>query len=130
MVHPGRPPTTFERHVYALTAAIPPGRVSTYATLAAVMGKGGAARAVGQALRRNPYAPTVPCHRVVAAGGRLGGFSGQWGEATPNVQRKAALLVGEGVAVAAGACGRGALLTPAELEAAARTAVPPPCLAE
>lgn len=128
MVHPGRPPTAFERRVYALTAAIPPGRVATYATLAQVLGSVGATRAVGQALRRNPYAPAVPCHRVVAAGGKLGGFSGQ--TEGVQIQRKVALLAGEGVAVAAGACAPRALLTAAELAAAAKTAAMPRCLAE
>lgn len=52
-----------------------------------------------QALRRNPYAPVVPCHRVVAASLELGGFSGQWGCDTPNVRRKRALLEEEGVKV-------------------------------
>jgi methylated-DNA-[protein]-cysteine S-methyltransferase len=126
MVNPGRPPTAFERRVYALTAAIPQGRVATYATLAAVLGSTGATRAVGQALRRNPFAPTVPCHRVVAAGGKLGGFSGA--TEGPNIQRKIRLLAGEGVAVADGACAASALLTPAELARAAQAAAAPACL--
>lgn len=50
-----------------------------------------------QALRRNPYAPAVPCHRVIAASLELGGFSGQWGLQTPNVCKKRALLEKEGV---------------------------------
>lgn len=51
-----------------------------------------------QALRRNPFAPTVPCHRVIAASLELGGFSGSWGAHCASVQRKKALLAGEGVA--------------------------------
>lgn len=50
-----------------------------------------------QALRRNPFAPEVPCHRVIAASLDLGGFSGQWGPTTPNVCRKRELLATEGV---------------------------------
>jgi methylated-DNA-[protein]-cysteine S-methyltransferase len=55
------------------------------------------ARAVGQAMRRNPFAPVVPCHRVIAADLNLGGFVGSWGIATANVQRKKAMLQKEGV---------------------------------
>ena len=73
---PDRPPTAFERRVYTACSAIPAGRVATYGVLADVLAS--SARAVGQALRRNPYAPRVPCHRVVAAGQGLGGFSGTW----------------------------------------------------
>jgi len=54
-------------------------------------------RAVGQSLRRNPFAPNVPCHRVVAADLELGGFSGSWGIQCANVQRKKQLLMDEGV---------------------------------
>lgn len=69
------PGTPFERRVWSLLLQIPPGSVSTYALLAAHLSS--SPRAVGNALRRNPYAPQVPCHRVVATGGRLGGFKGQ-----------------------------------------------------
>lgn len=50
-----------------------------------------------QALRRNPFAPTVPCHRVIAASLELGGFNGSWGAACGSVQKKRALLAAEGV---------------------------------
>jgi methylated-DNA-[protein]-cysteine S-methyltransferase len=72
----------FHRRVYALTRAIPPGRTLTYGELAAQLGEPGAARAVGQALGANPFAPVVPCHRVLAAGGRSGGFSAEGGALT------------------------------------------------
>ncbi len=72
----------FHRRVYAVTRAIPPGRTLTYGEVATRLGEPGAARAVGQALGRNPIAIVVPCHRVVAAGGRLGGFSANGGAAT------------------------------------------------
>lgn len=72
----------FHRRVYAVARAIPPGRMLTYGDVAARLGEAGAARAVGQALGRNPFAIIVPCHRVVAAGGRLGGFSARGGAAT------------------------------------------------
>jgi methylated-DNA-[protein]-cysteine S-methyltransferase len=76
----GVPP--FHRRVYELARAIPPGEVLTYGEVARRLGDPGASRAVGQALGQNPYAPVVPCHRVLAAGGRSGGFSAEGGAAT------------------------------------------------
>ena len=76
----GVPP--FHRKVYAITRAIPPGEVLTYGEVARRIGEPGAARAVGQALGRNPFAPVVPCHRVLAAQGRSGGFSAAGGALT------------------------------------------------
>ncbi|HRO61704.1 MAG TPA: methylated-DNA--[protein]-cysteine S-methyltransferase [Burkholderiaceae bacterium] len=72
----------FQRRVYEATRAIPPGRTITYGELAAQIGEPGAARAVGHALGLNPFAPVVPCHRVLAAGGKSGGFSAEGGVAT------------------------------------------------
>ncbi|HVZ43621.1 MAG TPA: MGMT family protein [Ramlibacter sp.] len=72
----------FHRRVYEVTRAIPPGRTLTYGEVAQRIGDPGAARAVGQALGLNPFAPVVPCHRVLAAGGRSGGFSAEGGTAT------------------------------------------------
>jgi methylated-DNA-[protein]-cysteine S-methyltransferase len=72
----------FHQRVYDLARRIPSGRTLTYGELAAKLGARGAARAVGQALGRNPFAIVVPCHRVVAAGGRMGGFSAMGGVAT------------------------------------------------
>lgn len=92
---PSRPPTAFERRLHEVCSSIPKGKVSTYGALAKVLKS--SPRAVGQALRRNPLAPEVPCHRVVAASLDLGGFGGQWGACTPNVQRKKAMLEKEGV---------------------------------
>ncbi|HVW29298.1 MAG TPA: methylated-DNA--[protein]-cysteine S-methyltransferase [Polyangiaceae bacterium] len=76
----GVPP--FHRRVYAVARAIPPGRTSSYGEIATRAGAPGGARAVGQALGRNPFAIVVPCHRVLAAGGRTGGFSANGGVAT------------------------------------------------
>jgi methylated-DNA-[protein]-cysteine S-methyltransferase len=73
----GLPP--FHRRVYEATRAIPPGEVLTYGEVARRVGEPGAARAVGQALGNNPFAPVIPCHRVLAAGGRSGGFSAEGG---------------------------------------------------
>lgn len=72
----------FHRRVYAVARAIPPGRVLTYGEVAEALGTPGASRAVGQALGHNPFAPVVPCHRVLAAGGRSGGFSAEGGART------------------------------------------------
>ena len=72
----------FHRRVYEVARAIPPGEVLTYGEVARRIGEPGAARAVGQALGRNPFAPVVPCHRVMAAGGRSGGFSAEGGADT------------------------------------------------
>lgn len=72
----------FHQRVYALVRGIGPGRTLTYGEVAARLGDPTAARAVGQALGRNPFAPVIPCHRVLAAGGRSGGFSAGGGVAT------------------------------------------------
>ena len=72
----------FHRHVYELTRAIRPGRTRTYGEIARELGGPGAARAVGQALGHNPFAPIVPCHRVLGAGNSGVGFSASGGVAT------------------------------------------------
>jgi methylated-DNA-[protein]-cysteine S-methyltransferase len=72
----------FARQVYVLTRAIAPGQTRTYGDLAQELGGLGLARAVGQALGANPFAPIVPCHRVLAAGREPGGFSGGQGALT------------------------------------------------
>lgn len=72
----------FDRRVYALARRIRPGETATYGELAQRLGEPGVARAVGQALGRNPYPLVVPCHRVLAAGAGLGGFSARGGLST------------------------------------------------
>jgi methylated-DNA-[protein]-cysteine S-methyltransferase len=72
----------FYQRVYEVTRSIPPGGTLTYGEVAARLGTPGAVRAVGQALGRNPVPIVVPCHRVLAAGGRMGGFSAPGGTAT------------------------------------------------
>ena len=76
----GVPP--FHRRVYEAARAIVPGRVKTYGELARELGDAGASRAVGQALGHNPFAPIVPCHRILAAQGASGGFSAEGGART------------------------------------------------
>ena len=65
----------FADRVYKLTAQIPKGKVATYQSIAIAMGQAKASRAVGNALNKNPYAPQVPCHRVVRSNGEIGGFA-------------------------------------------------------
>jgi methylated-DNA-[protein]-cysteine S-methyltransferase len=72
----------FFRRVWAAARTIPPGRTLTYGELASRIGEPGAARAVGEAMGRNPFPIIVPCHRVVAANGRTGGFSAPGGSRT------------------------------------------------
>jgi methylated-DNA-[protein]-cysteine S-methyltransferase len=72
----------FNRRVYTVARTVPPGETITYGEIAERIGERGAAQAVGQALGRNPLPIVVPCHRVLAAGGRLGGFSARGGVAT------------------------------------------------
>jgi len=68
--------TSFQRGVWEVTRQIPYGRTRSYGWVARQIGKPHAARAVGQALGRNPFPIIVPCHRVLAGDGGLGGFSG------------------------------------------------------
>src|SRR5436190_22967485 len=81
----------FNQKVWAITARIPRGKVVTYGDIAKALNTK-AYRAVGNALNRNPYAPGVPCHRVVGSDGRLTGFAG-------GLAKKEKLLVEEGVHV-------------------------------
>ena len=83
------PAMSFAQKVWAITARIPRGKVLTYADIARAL-KTNAFRAVGQALHRNPYAPGVPCHRVVGSDGRLTGYA-------KGIEKKKRLLQAEGV---------------------------------
>jgi methylated-DNA-[protein]-cysteine S-methyltransferase len=82
----------FYRKVYAATRTVDRGRTTTYGRLAGQIGAPGAARAVGQAMARNPVPIIIPCHRVLASGGKVGGFSAYGGTIT-----KQRLLALEGV---------------------------------
>jgi O-6-methylguanine DNA methyltransferase len=86
--------TEFTRRVLAIVRRIPPGRIATYGEVARLAGRPRAARAVGNIMRGCDQ-PDVPCHRVVAAAGRLGGFGG-------NLALKRNLLRAEGIAVVGG----------------------------
>ena len=72
----------FNQRVYEIARAIRPGQTSTYGEVARAMGEPGAARAVGKALGENPWPIVVPCHRVLAASGGMGGFSAKGGTNT------------------------------------------------
>jgi methylated-DNA-[protein]-cysteine S-methyltransferase len=72
----------FDRRVYEITRATGPGKTTTYGEIATRLGDIGLSRAVGQALGRNPWPLIVPCHRVLAAGGKPGGFSAAGGVTT------------------------------------------------
>lgn len=72
----------FDRRVYTMARTIAPGTTLSYGQLAERLGDASLARAVGQALGRNPFAIIVPCHRVLTADGRLGGFSAAGGADT------------------------------------------------
>jgi methylated-DNA-[protein]-cysteine S-methyltransferase len=86
----------FHARVYEIARAIPPGETLTYGEIAERLGDKLLARDVGQALGKNPWPIVVPCHRVTAAGGKLGGFSARGGART-----KLRLLAIEGAKAAA-----------------------------
>lgn len=86
----------FSEKVYELCRKIPKGKVTTYKEIGkALRGKGQVYRAVGVALNKNPYAPEVPCHRVVCYDGKIGGFA-------HGTKKKIELLEKEGVKVSDG----------------------------
>ena len=87
-------PVPFSRRVLSLVRRIPPGRVATYGDIARLAGRPRAARAVANVMR-GCNRPDVPCHRVIAAGGRLGGYGG-------SEMLKRSLLLAEGISVIGG----------------------------
>jgi methylated-DNA-[protein]-cysteine S-methyltransferase len=89
-----KPITPFQRSVLEALCLVPEGKVTTYKYLAMKINCK-SQQAVGQALNRNPYAPAVPCHRVVAHSRSLGGFSGA--RDGPKLEKKRKLLEEEGV---------------------------------
>ena len=84
--------TDFQRKVYLELLKVPRGATISYGELAHRIGCG-SALAVGQALKRNPFAPDVPCHRVIAHDGTIGGFDGQ--RTGEKIEKKRALLDAE-----------------------------------
>lgn len=88
-------PTEFEKQVWKLLKKIPRGKITTYKQIATALHKPNAARAVGNACSKNPYAPRVPCHRVVCSDKRLGGYS-------KGIKKKIELLGKEGIEIKKG----------------------------
>eukprot|EP00753_Platysulcus_tardus_P007385 PLAT15169.2.p1 GENE.PLAT15169.2~~PLAT15169.2.p1 ORF type:complete len:164 (-),score=43.89 PLAT15169.2:130-621(-) len=88
--------TPFRRKVYTALLRVPPGYVTTYAHLARAIGCR-SSQAVGQALKRNPFAPVVPCHRVISSTLRLGGFQGRTLTGGDALRWKKKLLEEEGL---------------------------------
>lgn len=86
--------THFQKRVWVALCGISKGKTLTYSELARKIGKPKAVRAVGNAVGKNPFAPEVPCHRIVRSDGKLGGYSGKGGIAT-----KIKLLKSEGVTI-------------------------------
>ena len=86
--------TKFQLKVWAYLKKIPRGKVKTYSQVAKGIGKPLAARAVANAIGKNPYAPKIPCHRVIRSDGSLGGYSGKGG-----VKTKRLLLKKEGISL-------------------------------
>ena len=84
--------TEFQQKVWAYLRKIPRGSVRTYSQVAKDIGKPLAIRAVANAIGKNPYAPKIPCHRVIRSDGSLGGYSGKGG-----VKTKRFLLKKEGI---------------------------------
>ena len=85
----------FEKEVLEAVKKIPQSRVSTYLAVANAIGKPKAVRAVANAIGKNPWAPIVPCHRVIRSNGNIGGYTG-------GVEKKIALLKKEGIVVKKG----------------------------
>lgn len=83
--------TPFQKKVWEVLLTIPAGQVRSYSWVAREAGSPRAARAVGNALKRNPLAPDIPCHRVIRSDGTLGGYSGRGG-----IRAKIRLLRREG----------------------------------
>lgn len=90
---------SFSEQVYFLCRKIPLGKVTTYSEIARALNTKGY-RAIGQALRCNPYAPIVPCHRVVKSDGSVGGFKGR--TEGREIEKKVKLLKKEGVTITKG----------------------------
>ena len=88
----------FNEKIYTLLKKVPRGKVTTYKALAEKLNSK-AYRAVGQAMRCNPYAPKVPCHRVVKSDGCVGGFMGKINSDAKEVKKKIKMLKKEGVEI-------------------------------
>ena len=86
--------TKFQLKVWKYLLKIPRGKVKTYSEVAEAIGKPSAVRAVANAIGKNPYSPSIPCHRVIKKDGSIGGYSGKGG-----IKKKRLLLKNEGINV-------------------------------
>ena len=86
--------TKFQLKVWKYLKSIPKGELRTYSQVAIAIKKPKAVRAVANAIGKNPYAPKIPCHRVIRSDGRLGGYSGRGG-----IKTKKKLLKLEGISL-------------------------------
>ena len=92
--------SAFDRTVFAAVRELPPGTTASYGDVARMIGKPGAARAVGGAVGRCPIGLAIPCHRVIAGDGSLGGYGASWwGGAQVGLELKRELLAREGVTI-------------------------------
>jgi len=87
----------FYRRVWLECAKIPLGEIRTYKEIAISIGNPRASRAVANALAKNPFAPVIPCHRVIRSDGKIGGYSGEGG-----IRKKIFLLKKEGIKIIRG----------------------------
>jgi methylated-DNA-[protein]-cysteine S-methyltransferase len=85
----------FAEKCYAVLRKVPSGKVTTYAEIAKAIGNPKGARAVGNAMNKNPYAPQVPCHRVIKSNGEVGGFAS-------GTRKKIEMLKKEGIEITDG----------------------------
>jgi O-6-methylguanine DNA methyltransferase len=85
----------YRKRLYTILLSVPHGRYTTYAAMSDYLHS--SARAVGNGMRNNPFAPNVPCHRVLAADGSIGGFGGSWGKEGMHAKKKLEMLRKEGV---------------------------------
>ena len=90
--------SSFNQKIYTLLKKVPKGKVTTYKALAEAANTK-AYRAVGQAMKCNPYAPIVPCHRVVKSDGSIGGFQGSKNPNGKEIKKKIRMLRKEGVEI-------------------------------
>ena len=84
--------TEFQKKVYEIVKKVPKGKTTTYKAIALQLNS--SPRAVGQALKVNPYAPIVPCHRVIMSNGKIGGYNGN---SPKNIKKKIQMLKEEGI---------------------------------
>ena len=97
------PDMNFDQRVWTVTSRIPRGKVATYAQVARAL-KSTAYRAVGMALNRNPYAPQVPCHRVIGSSGKLVGYAGGLAQKRAMLEKEGVVLLDDKVDLSHCAC--------------------------